>query len=103
VDHCHFVPAGDRVVSNGVELLEAQRAGLVPVVLSGSALSAPWDAMGFVHLHGGVSYMMRECIHCAMARVQGFLKAVVHFVVIVSCHYRQPMMQAFPQNLHFWN
>ena len=95
-----FVPAGARVVASGAELLEAQRAGLVPVV---PALypTAAREVMGFVHLHGGTSYMMRECIHCAMARVR-VLRAAVDFVVIVCCDDREPMMQSFPQNLQFW-
>ncbi|KAH7146863.1 hypothetical protein B0J13DRAFT_664557 [Dactylonectria estremocensis] len=93
-----FVPAGARVVRNGADLVEAQRAGLVPVVLQDSR---PEEAMCFVHLHGGVSYLMRECIHCAMARVR-ILKAAVDFVVIVAYDYRQPTMQWFPQNHRFW-
>ncbi|KAH7117386.1 hypothetical protein EDB81DRAFT_892252 [Dactylonectria macrodidyma] len=94
-----FVPVGARVVRNGADLLDAQRAGLIPVVLQDSR---PEEAMCFVHVHGGVSYLMRECIHCAMARVR-ILKAAVDFVVIVAYNSQQPFMQWFPQNHRFWN
>jgi hypothetical protein len=95
IAHWTVMPSNIRIVTTGAQILEARAAGLIPVVRSNNWIAPA--VQGFVHCNGGVCYLMRECIHCAVARVMQ-LKRAMDFVVIIAgraVEYREPFTQTF--------
>jgi hypothetical protein len=73
-----FLPRAVRLVQTTGEIEAAVVEGLVPVMLGDRVL----EKRAAVQSLGGYAYLMRECIHCALPKVQG-LKKTAGLVVII--------------------
>ncbi|KAH0559817.1 hypothetical protein GP486_003665 [Trichoglossum hirsutum] len=74
-----FLPPGTRLASSTQDIAGLHQAGIIPVVLARTTGASQQRAA--VHALGGVCYYMRECVHCAVARVQ-VLRRTAGLVVI---------------------
>ena len=78
-----FLPPSARIVETTQEILDAASKKLIPVILA-NRYAAIYSVGAAVQSIGGYCYEMRECIHCAVIRVQKLSESAGLVVILTG-------------------